>query len=180
MIANRSTPELEALVHLFYPSLSDLGEFTEVDASDMPPVYRDLLAHDKHMTVTVEAHHGCAVDVNVLRSTVTKNHYSREILLTRQSDDRVIQFGIVRLTLHFLAEDVRREIESERIPLGRVLIAHDVMRTVRLLSLWKILPSESLRGHLGLAAGEFCYGRTALLYCDKIPAVELLEIVADA
>ena len=210
MRARRATPDLETLVDLFYDNLRDLGEFTEVDEAEMPEVDRGLLAHDEHMTVAVEAFHGCPVDVRVLEVHTTPIHYSRKILLTRQSDGAVVQYGIVRLNLDYLGADVRREIESQQTPLGRILIEHNVLRTVRLLTLWKIEPGEELRKLFGLdkplshveAGGRSpdaaatgveaqssegdrppastCYGRTALIYCNGIPAVELLEIVTPA
>jgi hypothetical protein len=58
-----------------------------------------------------------------------------------------------------------------------VLIEHNVLRNVRLLSLWEIQPGPELRNLFGLTGSETCYGRTALIYCDGVPAVELLEIV---
>ena len=175
--SRQATPELKALVHLFYPSLGNLGKFTEVAESELPEVPRKLLWHDAHMTVAVESHHGGPVDVRVLNTHVTPSHYSRRILLTRQSDGQVVQFGIVRLNSTFLGEEVRREIESEATPLGRILIEHDVLRDVRLLSLWRIAPGNDLVKLFGLDTPETCYGRTALIYCNGLPAVELLEIV---
>ena len=176
----RATPELQALVELFYPLPDQLGTFQEVERSQLPEPYQTLLDHDEHMTVTVEAHHGCAVDVQVLETHITDNHYSRKILLTRQTDGAVVQFGIVRLNTDYLGADVRREIESEAIPLGRILINHNVLRNVRLLSLWKIEPGEDLCRLLGLSSRTPTYGRTALIYCNGVPAVELLEIVTPA
>lgn len=175
--SRQATPELKALVHLFYSSLDELGRFTEVAESELPEVPRKLLWHDAHMTVTVESHHRSSVDVSVLDTHVTATHYSRRILLTRQSDGGVVQFGIVRLNSTFLGEDVRKEIESERTPLGRVLIEHNVLRDVRLLSLWRIEPRSDLVKIFGLDQPETCFGRTALIYCNGLPAVELLEIV---
>lgn len=180
MRSRRATPDLETLVDLFYGSLDELGDFTEVDEAEMPEVYHGLLAHDKHMTVTVEAFHGGPVDVEVLDVHQTATHYSRKILLKRQRDGVVVQFGIVRLNLDYLGPEVRREIESQHTPLGRVLIQHNVLRTVRLLTLWKITPGEELRKLFGLGKPHTCYGRTALIYCNGIPAVELLEIVTPA
>src|SRR5688572_4888336 len=125
-------PDLPTLAGLFYTYPQDIGEFHEVAAGDMPPVYRQLLAHEGHMTETVEAFYGCPVDVEVIAKHITGTHYARKILLRRQSDQAVVQFGIARLTLEYLSPEVRREIESEQIPLGRVLIEHNVMREVQL------------------------------------------------
>jgi chorismate-pyruvate lyase len=174
----RATPELDALVKLFYDSPDRLGQFEQVTGEQMPPVYRRLLDHDEHMTVTIEAYHQTPVDVQVLEMQVTDLHYSRQILLRRQTDGDVVQFGIVRLTLDFLGAEVRREIESQQAPLGRILIQHNVLRNVRLLALWRIEPADELQALLELVNPETCYGRTALIYCNSVPAVELLEIVA--
>ncbi len=170
-------PDLSVLVDLFYPNLSALGEFQESDASGIPAPFRGLLAHDAHMTVTVEAFFRDTVDVAVLQSHHTPTHYSRKILLSTRRGQQPVLFGLVRLNLGFLAPDVRAEIESERVPLGRVLIEHNVMRNVRLLSLWQIEPGTELKRLFGLADSQRCFGRTALIYCNGVPAVELLEIV---
>jgi chorismate-pyruvate lyase len=177
MTSRRATPELDALVDLFYAERAALGEFQEVAEAQLPAVAQRLLAHDQHMTVTVEDFHACPVSVEVLQTNITATHYSRKIVLRRQTDDAIVLFGLVRLNLSVLSPDVRAEIESQLTPLGHILIAHNVLRTVRLLSLWQVAPAEELRGLLALAPSTFCYGRTALIYCDGVPAVELLEIV---
>lgn len=176
--ARRATPELQALLGLFYPTPDVLGTFQEVVSADLPEPYGRLLDHSEHMTITVEAHHGSPVDVEVLSTHLTPTHYSRRILLRRCTDRRVVQFGIVRLNTSYLDDAVRTEIESQQTPLGRILIQHGVLRDVRLLSLWRIEPGEDLCRHFGLTAPVPCYGRTALIYCNTVPAVELLEIVA--
>lgn len=130
------------------------------------------------MTVTVEDRHRCAVDVEVLEVQQDARHYSRKILLRRQSDRRVVQFGIVRLALEALEEAPRQEIIKQQTPLGRVLIEHGVMRAVQLLGLWEVACGEELARYFGVQPGHVTYGRTALIYCNSEPAVELLEIVA--
>jgi chorismate-pyruvate lyase len=173
----RATPELNALIDLFYAEAETLGVFSEVTESELPTDARRLLAHDEHMTVTVEAFHGCPVALAVLRLNMTETHYAREILLLRERDGQVVQYGIVRLALSLLDAEVRREIEEQGTPLGRVLIEHNVLRNVRLLSLWRVEPGPELCRHFKLEHSKVCFGRTALIYCDGVPAVELLEIV---
>ena len=76
---------------------------------EMPTQFRRLLAHEHHMTVTVEQFHQHAGRTcKCWKDSVTGRFYSRRILLTRQSDDRVVQFGIVRLNFEFLSPEVRR------------------------------------------------------------------------
>jgi chorismate-pyruvate lyase len=173
----RVVPELETLVALFYDAPEDLGDFVEVRAEEMPPVYRRLLAHNHHMTVTVEQRHGSLVDVEVLDTKIDDPFYARKILLRRQSDGRVVQFGIMRVDFRFLGDAVRREIESQSTPLGRILIKHDVLREVELFKLWRVAAGDDLCRLFPCPADEPTYGRTALIHCNHQPAIELLEIV---
>lgn len=170
--------ELLQLLSLFYSHPRQLGGFSERTAAQCPEAYRRMLAHESHMTVTVERRHRCEVDVEVLATDRTETHYVRKILLRRTSDRRVVQYGIVRLALAALEPVVRDEIMAERIPLGRVLIQHDVMRQVQLNALWEVRCASELADLFGVEAGHTTYGRTALIYCNGEPAVELLEIVA--
>lgn len=176
----KATPpavELDELIALFYSDPRQLGRFTHCPSEACPPQYRLMLDHEQHMTVTVERRHASSVDVQVLDSRFSDTSYMRKIILRRQSDRRVVQFGIVRLALAALQPVVREEILAQQIPLGRVLILHNVMRHVQLNALWRVECGEELAELFEAQPGQITYGRTALIYCDGEPAVELLEIV---
>ncbi len=173
--------DLDRLLQTFYHDPSGtpaLGVFRPLAA--LPQPYDRLLNHNEHMTVTVEAHYGQDVDVQVHRTTRDGVWYSREITLSTCDSRRIVQYGIVRLKTDELAPDVWQEIESEKIPLGRVLINHDVLREVQLVGLWEVRCGQCLAAMLHLTIGSIAYGRTALIYCDGEPAIELLEILAPA
>jgi len=171
-------PDLHELVHLFYDDVSELAAFENQLSGTLPPPYDALLDHNHHMTVTLESHHGSPVDVDVLQVDTKGGTYCRKIVLTRQSDDAVVMFGIVRLHTQYLNPTVRDEIESQQIPLGRVLINHNVLRRVELGKLWSVVPSKDLQRHLKLDSAKVTFGRTAIIHCDEEPAIELVEIVA--
>jgi chorismate-pyruvate lyase len=172
------TPDTDALIQLFYDSVDSLGEFERV--SELSEPYSTLLDHDEHMTVAVERFHGCNVDVEVLDVQESDQEYARKVLLRRNSDRVVVQFGIVRLRLGFLPSAIRALVRSQEVPLGRILIEHDVMRKVELVQLWKIRPAGELSGYFDCDASATTCGRTALIHVGDEPAVELLEIVAPA
>ena len=178
MSSDRSHVDLETLVRLFYDRPADLGAFDAVTAEVTPEPYRGLLAHEHHMTVTVEAFHRASVSVEALATLVTPTHYARKIVLRREPDRQVVQFGIMRVDLRLVSPAVRREIEAQRSPLGHVLIRHGVLRSIHLVSLWKVVPAAELLERFAAPSGTIPYGRTALIACDLKPAVELLEIVA--
>ena len=170
--------ELGELTRLFYSDPTELGQFRACDKSSVPAPYRTLLAHDAHMTVTVEQRHGCRVSVEVLESFASNTHYVRKILLRRTNDYRVVQFGIVRLKLDAIDPAARDEILAKQVPLGRVLIQHNVMRHVQLLEVWHVRCGRELASYFDVPRGHETFGRTALIYCNDEPAIELLEIVA--
>ena len=169
--------DLDELVHLFYEQTESLGAFERCESNEMPDAYRTLLAHHEHMTVTVESFHNSLVDVRVHRTDLNDELYAREITLHRQTDGAVVQYGIVRLNSEYLEREVWEEIASQKIPLGRVLIEHDVLREVVLEKLWRVSCNQPLADMLGVKPNATVFGRTAMIFCNKEPAIELLEIV---
>ena len=168
---------ITALTELFYSSPDELGDFAQVAAYDLPEKHQALLAHRDHMTVTVEAWHNSMVDVRVLSENRDGDFYARKILLVLQRDGTPVQFGIMRINLANLPQIVQMEIQSQALPLGRIMIRHHLLREVELCQLWRITPGPDLREHLQLGDQPYCYGRTARILVDGEPLVELLEIV---
>lgn len=169
---------LDKLLSLFYENSGELARFWRVESKDVLADYQRLLAHASHMTVTVEDFYKDRLDVRVLRSHQDGLHYCREILLSTQRGKKVVQYGIVRLHLGMIPEGAKREILSEGKPLGRVLIEHDVLRQVECIDLFRVEAGEGLARMFGCSVGAITYGRTALIYCNGEPAIELIEIVA--
>jgi chorismate-pyruvate lyase len=173
----RRCVSIQEMVSIFYNDSAQLGEFQRVNGANVPEVYRSLLNHTNHMTVTVEEHHHDRVAVKVLRSDLVGDHYRREILLHTHKDQKVVQYGIVRLNTKFLSEGPRQEILDQKKPLGRVLIEHDVLREIQLFDLLEVRCGPVLARLFGVPEKTVTYGRTALLHCNNEPAIELLEIV---
>ena len=176
MNSKTNLAELDKLIGLFYRETSELGQFRCVTAEAIPEPARSLLNHEMHMTVTVEKFHSSTVNVEVLRELQDEQSYRREICLTRSTDGSVVQYGIVRLNFRHLTQLVQQEIEQQKKPLGRILIEHDVLRRVQLLCLYLVEPAETLQSIIGSDSSSL-FGRTAIIYCNDEPAIELLEIV---
>jgi chorismate-pyruvate lyase len=164
------------LATLFYDSLDELGRFEPVLLDMLPDDYRRLLAHHDHMTVALEAFHNSLVDVRALAEWHDDASYARCSLLSRQTDGAVVQFGMMRIWLADLPLGAQKEITSKRSPLGRVLIRHNVLREVELITLWRIEPAIELQRHLQLTDASPIFGRTAQILVDERPTVQLLEI----
>jgi hypothetical protein len=170
------------------PALPDLYQLFAADAPPpehellppeaLPEPYRGLLVHTHHMTVTVEAFYGSRVDVRVLDRRHDGDTYARKILLTLQSDGRVVQSGLVRIRLNFCSAAVRAAILEEQTPLGRILIEHDVLRRIEPTAYFRVRPGPYLRGWFGRPDPFDTYGRLGIIHCDEQPAIELLEVLA--
>ncbi len=172
-----SGPDLKDLLDLFPPA-DYLTAWNPVAAEQVPQPYHDLLVHEHHMTVTVEAYHGGPVDVHVLDRKKDDATYARKILLALHNSGKIVQFGIVRIRLDFCSPEVRQAILAEDTPLGRILINHNVLRRIEPTAYLRIIPGPQMREWFGYAGPTPTYGRLALIHCDGQPAIELLEIVA--
>lgn len=167
----------EELVGLFFQPASSFGEFERVSADQIPRHFRELLNHGQHMTVTMEDHYGSAVDVKVLECLETADIYARKIVLYTQSRQQIVLFGIVRLYPPQLDAEVFRLIREQKVPLGRILIGKQVLRSVILENIFRVQLQPMARELLGIGAHHITYGRTARILVAGKPAIDLLEIV---
>jgi hypothetical protein len=159
--------DVQGLFALFPPAeYMTRGEL--VPPGRVPQPYHGLLVHEHHMTVTVEAYHGDAVDVQVLEYRVAGDSYARKILLTLQRTKRVVMFGLMRVQFRYCSEEVREKILAGQTPLGRI----------EPTAFLRVIPGPAMMQWFGLDGPRPTYGRFALIHCDEQPAVELLEIVA--
>ncbi len=171
--------ELEELAALFpEPSSAPLYLRAEHIAKEATPEpYHRLLVHEHHMTISMEEWHMCRVDVDVLASRQEGGLYFRKIVLRNSGTGMAVLFGYVRFNLDLVTPGVRAEILEEKTPLGRVLIQHNVFRHVDLGAILRFTAGPGLAECLGMPAGEVTYGRLATIFCNGVPAIDLLEIV---
>src|SRR5262245_10701216 len=142
LVTHRVGPDLRGLFGLFPPG-EYLAHSHLVPADEVPAPYHQLLVHEHHMTVTVEAYHKDLVDVQVLERHASADTYARKILLPLRTSRRVVLFGLVRIHLQLCSEAVRREILSEQTPLGRILINHDVLRRIEPTAFLRVTPGPA-------------------------------------
>ncbi len=174
--ADLFTPSASRLATLFYGDLAEIGRFEPVNVDRLPDGYRKLLAHQEHMTVALENFHDSLVNVHVMDEWRDESSYARSSLLSRQSDGAIVQFGIMRIWLNDLPATAQAEITSRQSPLGRVLVEHNLLREVELISLWEIAPGPVLSKNLPLHGHASVFGRSAQILVQERPTVQLLEI----
>jgi hypothetical protein len=150
-----------------------------IQPEHIPHPQDELLVHHGHMTIVLERHHGQPVNVHVMDEKIEGDYYRRKISLTPRGSDKIVEWGIVRLDLRYIPEEVAREIRQKTTPLGAILINHKLHRRVK--------PRYFLRFPAGSGVMKLftpdpqgvLYGRLGTIYCDNEPCIELLEIVVN-
>ena len=150
------------------------------DAAEVPQPYRSLLAHEGHMTTTLERHWQTKVTLEVLATHHEEPLYTRKILLRHGETGAVVQFGVMQFDFRSCPAEVRDEILEQATPLGRILINHGLLRRISTHALLEIEADEEIRRALGFSATDVgpprhIWGRLATIYVDEQPAVALLE-----
>ena len=189
---------LSSLLDLFPRDGLHAAAMEIIDGASVPAPYHGLLVHRHHMTVTLEKHHGFKLDLVVESLKHLGADYARKILLTAGPDRKIVLAGIMRLQLQHCREEVRRQIVEQKIPLGRVLIEHKVLRWIEPCAYLKVRLDDGLREVFQAGpSAKVTFGRVARIVCpsslsspslpssltaassrDEEPAVQLLEIVA--
>lgn len=185
-------------------SLLHVTGIEAVEPSELPDTYRRLLVHTRHMTPTLKAYFGREVSLHVLAQRNGDRWYRRAITLAVEPDGRPVEFGIVRIDVTTLPDDVRAAVLERRRPLGDILIDHGVMTRVEPQAylrfgvdhaVTRCLIADTIEEEVSGAVGDApvgkahptsaaygsgdCYGRLATIYCNGRPAIELLEVVTD-
>ena len=147
-----------------------------VAAADLPEAARALLVHHGHMTETLERRHEGPVQVVPYATRRAGDIYGRRLDLLR-GDGAVVMTGVMLVNLALCDAAVQAEILSEAAPLGRILIAHNVMRRVHTQSFLQVDESDPLARRFLLSKPLPAFGRFATIFCDDRPAIDVLEIV---
>ena len=169
-------PFTAALLEGFVP------ECRVVQPDEIPFPEDQLLVHHAHMTEVLERHHGSPVEVHVMQEAREGDIYTRKIALTpRDQPGKIVELGVAKLDLRYLAPEVKQEILAKELPLGAVLIKHNVLRRVK--PRWFMQfpangPMARLFGHIDTSDRPI-YGRIGTIYCDGEPAIEVVELVTN-
>ncbi len=146
-----SAVKIEQLLEQFYGSARVFpAGLNSAASTEVPAPYDTLLDHHAHMTVTVESHYGEPVDVVVHRTKRQGNWYSREITLQDANDQKRSSSTVSCAECRCPGARCLAAIESQQIPLGRVLIEHNVLREVQLCELWRVEAGPNLANSLGI------------------------------
>ena len=178
-LADCRTPQ-EALDELCTPLCgyrSGMGSCELVRPEEMPGPYRQLLVHERHMTLALKEHCASKLDLYVMDVHREAESYRRKIFLTPAGSSQAIELGVVRLDLRYLPDAPRTEILGQKMPLGAVLMKHQVLRRIQPRWYLRFPAGSPMLKWFGYPGEGPFFGRIGTIWCNDEPAVEVMEIV---
>eukprot|EP01112_Ceratiomyxa_fruticulosa_P023561 TRINITY_DN905_c0_g1_i1.p1 TRINITY_DN905_c0_g1~~TRINITY_DN905_c0_g1_i1.p1 ORF type:complete len:191 (-),score=46.31 TRINITY_DN905_c0_g1_i1:153-725(-) len=181
-------PQPLALFWSFFHGDVTTSGFEEMEIDEVPSPFRELLCHNAHMTLTLEKHYHQPMILQVLNTLHMKDSYTRTITLNipnTQPDTATpyypVQFALMRINLKYFSDQFKTDVISAKIPLGRILQDHKIIRQVKFHKVFKFSKgidfssdlTTELEKHIALPT----FGRQATIFCDNNPAIELLEVL---
>jgi chorismate-pyruvate lyase len=152
-----------------------------VEAPEIPPPYRRLLAHNADMTTTLEAFHGEALALRVCGREETNDAYCREVVLALQSSDRPVEYGAICIHLRRFPRRVQGMIRTEEHPFGRILQNESIAHLGWPQAFFVVGADLHMSELLGLDKPALLYGRrNVLLNHRRQLLAEVIEILPPA
>lgn len=170
---------------MFYP-LSEyyrdydipMPSFESVKPEDMPEPYRHLLVHDADMTGRLTDFHGEALALRVLEKDSLRGVLVRRVVLYGHKSGKEVEFGEILIYLNRFESGVRALIEAGKLPLGGILVDHQVEFISSPSHYLKVVTDEMIAECLATSVRMELYGRKNKLtnFAGEVLA-EIVEIL---
>jgi chorismate-pyruvate lyase len=116
------------------------------------------------MTSRLEAFHEDSIQLEVLRvAEMDEQILEREVLLRRQRDGRVVEYGAIEIHVDIFSEGLRALITQGKLPLGGLLNHNGVSYFSEPSAFFSVVPSPVLCGLLNSREDALLYGRANVL-----------------
>ena len=176
-VTSNFDPSKEIRLLLAFFGESRLPQCLEIDVEEVPQRERDLLAHRRHMTVTLEEHYRDRVKVVPYRVHQQGDLYGRKLDLVADSSGLVVMTGIMLFNFSCCDSKVRDLILAEEVPLGRILIENRILRRISSETFVRVEARDPFVQRFDLKTPQPAFGRLATIFYNGEPAVDLLEVV---
>ncbi len=135
-----------------------------VEAHEIPPRYRRILAHDQDMTPTLEAAYGQSLHLRVLQYSLRESVFSRLVLLVLDGTETAVAMGAIKIYLERFPEEARRLVLERQKPLGTILRLQGIEHRSHPVAYFQVTPDELIRRTLRTNGAETLYGRRNVLW----------------
>lgn len=157
-----------------------LPTLTVIADAAMPEPYRQLLAHTRDMTPTLEKHHGVKLRLRVLDRHESSGLLARMVVLeSMEAPHFPVEFGAIRIHLERFGRAVQGQILACQVPLGTLLNKYSIAHSCRPAAYFAVAADAIIGAALQLSGGPTLYGRFNTLYDPTgAPLAEVVEILA--
>ncbi len=162
-----------------------LDAFTPLDGPRLPQPDRSLLDHNRDMTSTLADFHASPLRVEVLQShrPPATDLYLREVFLRTAATGKLVEYGVLAVSLPAFTPAQREAIESGRAPLGALLHEFRLPFLSSPLGFFAASPADLAATPLAAALAPACpcHGRLNRLYLPSGATLAwILEILPPA
>lgn len=173
-----ASPLLHPMDDFYAQAGRPLPRFDRVEAETMPEPERTLLVHTGDMTSALTNFYHSGIHLEVIRSEVRGEIYSREVVLLLDTDEQAIEFGAIRIHLALLPPAARRGILDGHLPVGQILKECQVQFDSRPKAFLRIESDDFINRALRLTKSTLLYGRrNTLSNPQHRPLAEIVEIL---
>jgi chorismate-pyruvate lyase len=167
---------------VFYDGIGlSLPSVREVTAEEIPEPGRQLLAHERDMTSTLEEFHGARTHLRVLQSLTRAGVYQRQVVLALDGTQQPVEFGAITIELAMLPPAARSAVIAARRPLGGILSEHGIEFVSRPRTFIRVASDDVIGRALGLRAPATLYGRCNTLFDPAGQTIaDIVEILPPA
>ena len=134
-----------------------------VPGPDVPAPYRELLAHDRDMTPTLEEAYGQRIELRVLNHSLGENLLSRQIVLALEGDGRAVAYGAIKIYLEHFPPKARALVLEMKMPLGTILRTEGIEHNSRPAGYFRVQADRAIGDALQIPRGALLYGRQNVL-----------------
>ena len=178
---SRSADPAYPLSEFYERTQTPMPRLEVVAKGDIPEPYRSLLVHEGDMTQTLERFHNQRISLRVLDKRLTADCLFREIVLVGDADQRLTEFGAIRIYLDRFDAEPKRQILACHRPLGGILQACRIEFVSRPTAFFRVRGDAMMHRALGSACDDWLFGRhNQLLNARNQTLAEVVEILPDA
>jgi chorismate-pyruvate lyase len=175
-------PTLLYPLNEFYDQLGlPLPAVVRVEDRHVPEPYKSLLVHKRDMTPTLAGFYDRGIQLRVLRHSLRRDVFSREIILLLEGDEMPVVFGAIKIYLERFPVEARRLVLEMKQPLGTILQTQGIVHASRPEAYIQVTADATINGALGLTGSHRLYGRRNGLWNESQQALaQVVEILPPA
>ena len=151
---------------------------TRIEGNELPEPYQSLLVHQQDLTLMLKKYYQQLIHLRILGERLKGDVYSREYVLLLDENERLVEFGGIKIHLSFLSNEVRRRVMKGRRPLGHILEENKIRHRSRPGFYFHLTSGPAINRALNLVGPNLLYGRCSTLIDAKLrPLAELFEVL---